>query len=235
MGIRPATRLKAVSRMRVATMSLSSSGALAIENVRTLPSASVSGGSMSVRMRYCPALKVKPTGFSNRKASVLSATSRRSTSLTSDVRMAALLSPVSAGRSRRAGRHRPAQHPSGFVQVALETDPRVRAIAERLVRRLAAAAQPRLIPVDRDPAAAVRDDLEGAFHMVGPVVCGRDRDVAHVKGNLPAGGKDLETGVLERVEILDQIARDCSSVKPPSGRYAPPTARVRARDRLGEP
>jgi len=39
-------------------------------------------------------------------------------------------------------------------------------------------------------------------------------NVAHVKGDLPAGGKDLETRVLERVEILDQIARDGTLVKP---------------------
>ena len=37
-------------------------------------------------------------------------------------------------RSRRAGRPRPAQRPSGFVQVALEANPRVRAVAERLLR-----------------------------------------------------------------------------------------------------
>src|SRR5262249_53929062 len=96
--------------------------------------------------------------------------------------------------------------PSGFVQVALEADLPVRAIAERLVRRLATAAEPRLIPVDRDRAAAFCDDLEWSLHMVGPVVLGRDRDVAHVKGNLPAGAKDLETRVQE-CETLDQIAR----------------------------
>jgi hypothetical protein len=54
-------RLKAESRMRVAIKRKSSSGALAIENVRTLPSASVSGGSTSVRSMYWPAWKVKAT------------------------------------------------------------------------------------------------------------------------------------------------------------------------------
>jgi hypothetical protein len=49
--------------MRVATMSVSSSGALATENVRTLPSASVSGGSRSVRVMNWPALKVNPSGL----------------------------------------------------------------------------------------------------------------------------------------------------------------------------
>src|SRR5437899_808733 len=64
--------------------------------------------------------------------------------------MAALLSRMvrqsvyraaQTSRSRRDGRHRRAQRPSRFVQVALEADPRVRAIAagtgelERLPRR----------------------------------------------------------------------------------------------------
>src|SRR5215469_2238248 len=48
-GIAFKDRLKAVSRMRVANISRSSNGALAIENVRTFPSESVSGGFTNVR------------------------------------------------------------------------------------------------------------------------------------------------------------------------------------------
>ena len=43
------TRLKAVSLIRVAIMRSFSKGALAIENVRELPSASISGGLSKVR------------------------------------------------------------------------------------------------------------------------------------------------------------------------------------------
>src|ERR1035441_8159168 len=49
------TRLNAVSRIRVATIRVSSSGPLAIENVRVFPSASVSWGSHKVISRDWPA------------------------------------------------------------------------------------------------------------------------------------------------------------------------------------
>jgi hypothetical protein len=57
-------RLKADSRIRVVIMISGSSGALAIENVRLLPLASVSGGSISANETYWPALNVNPVGFS---------------------------------------------------------------------------------------------------------------------------------------------------------------------------
>src|SRR5947207_6663865 len=194
--------------MRVATKRRSSSGALAIENVRMFPSASVSGGSMSVRLMYWPALKVKAPGFSNRKASVRSATSIRSRSFTREVRMAALLFPAADNRrgcmvcqkdyraaqttwSCRDWRHRRAQRPSRFIQVAFEADPRVRAIAEWLVRRLAAAAQPRLVSIDRDRAATFRDDLERSLNMVRSVVLRRDHDVAHLIPPVASGLRPL--------------------------------------------
>ena len=41
-----------------------------MENARSLPSASLSGGSGSLISTNCPALKVQPGGFSNRNASV---------------------------------------------------------------------------------------------------------------------------------------------------------------------
>src|ERR1044071_2820653 len=56
-------RLKAVSLIRVANRRYSSSGALAIENDLMLPSASVSGGSISVRSIYWPGLNWKPAGL----------------------------------------------------------------------------------------------------------------------------------------------------------------------------
>src|SRR5665213_571231 len=74
-------RLNAVSRIRVATIKVSSCGALAIKKLRTFPSESVSEGSSKVISRYWPALNVQPDGFSNRKAMVPSATSLRSFSL----------------------------------------------------------------------------------------------------------------------------------------------------------
>jgi hypothetical protein len=69
--------LKAVSRIRVATMRASSYGALAIENSRTLPSASVSTGLSSVMSIHCPGLKAKFAGFSNWKAMVRPAAEKR--------------------------------------------------------------------------------------------------------------------------------------------------------------
>ena len=69
------TRLNAVSRMRVATIRVSSWGALAMENDRTFPSASISEGSSKVMSRYWPDLNVQFDGFSNRNAVVPSATS----------------------------------------------------------------------------------------------------------------------------------------------------------------
>src|ERR1035441_2997776 len=75
------TRLNAVSRIRVATIRVSSSGPLAIENVRVFPSASVSGGSHRVISRDWPASNVQFDGFSKRNAVVRSATSCLLTSL----------------------------------------------------------------------------------------------------------------------------------------------------------
>src|SRR5579875_2504554 len=60
---------------------VSSWGALAMENPRTLPSASVSGGFSRVMSTNWPALNVQSRGRSNRKAIVASAISLRSTSL----------------------------------------------------------------------------------------------------------------------------------------------------------
>jgi hypothetical protein len=74
-GIFFSERLNAVSRMRVANISWSSNGALAMEKVRTFPSASVSGGFGNVRSADCPGLKSNPVGFSKWKAIVPSATS----------------------------------------------------------------------------------------------------------------------------------------------------------------
>src|SRR5439155_398844 len=117
--------------------------------------------------------------------------------------MAALLSRMvrqsvyraaQTSRSRRDGRHRRAQRPSRFVQVALEADPRVRAIAEWLLCRLAAAAQPRLVPIDRDRAPTFGDDLERSLNMVRPVVLGRDRDVAHLIPPAASGLRPCRSG-----------------------------------------
>jgi hypothetical protein len=51
-------RLKAVSRIRVVKTNSFSNGGLAMEKVRVLPSASVSGGSVSVTSANCPGLKL---------------------------------------------------------------------------------------------------------------------------------------------------------------------------------
>src|SRR5665213_3603798 len=75
------TRLNAVSRIRVATIRVSSLGPLAIEKLRTLPSESVSGGSSKVMSRYWPALNAQLAGRSKRKAIVPSAISCRLKSL----------------------------------------------------------------------------------------------------------------------------------------------------------
>src|ERR1017187_224379 len=56
-------RLKAVSRMRVMKTNLYAKGALAMENVRVFPSASVSGGAVRVTSANWPALKLNPDGF----------------------------------------------------------------------------------------------------------------------------------------------------------------------------
>src|SRR5262245_3441445 len=73
-GIALSTRLNAVSRMRVAITSSFSWGALAMEKVRALPLASVSGGSISDTFIDCPGLKAKPAGLAKWKAIVPSAT-----------------------------------------------------------------------------------------------------------------------------------------------------------------
>ena len=57
-------RLKAVSRIRVVNTNSFSNGGLAMEKVRVFPSASVSGGSVSVTSANCPALNLNPDGFS---------------------------------------------------------------------------------------------------------------------------------------------------------------------------
>src|ERR1017187_2441120 len=76
-GIVLNTCLNAVSRIRVATIRVSSLGPLAIEKLRTLPSESVSGGSSKVMSRYWPALNAQLVGRSKRKAIVPSAISCR--------------------------------------------------------------------------------------------------------------------------------------------------------------
>jgi len=70
-------RLNAVSRIRVVNTNSFSNGGLAMEKVRVFPSASVSGGTVSVTSANCPALKLNPEGFSKWKAIVPSATSTR--------------------------------------------------------------------------------------------------------------------------------------------------------------
>ncbi len=62
-GIAFSTRLNAVSRMRVATTSSPSCGALTIEKVRAFPLASVSGGSIRDTFIDCPAVNLNPTGL----------------------------------------------------------------------------------------------------------------------------------------------------------------------------
>src|ERR1017187_93223 len=76
-GITFNIRLNTVSRMRVATMTLFSYGALAIVNVRVFPSASVSEGARRVISIAWPASNVQPGGFSKWKAMVPSAISWR--------------------------------------------------------------------------------------------------------------------------------------------------------------
>ena len=61
-------RLKAVLRIRVATISLFSKGALAIEKPRVLPSASVSPGASSVIIHELARHQTSRAGFSNSKA-----------------------------------------------------------------------------------------------------------------------------------------------------------------------
>lgn len=68
------SRLKAVFLIRVATRGVCSSGVLAREKPRTLPSASVSMGLNNVMSTNWPALKVQSGGRSNRNAMVWSAT-----------------------------------------------------------------------------------------------------------------------------------------------------------------
>src|SRR5258708_7648018 len=57
------TGLNAVSRVGVATTSAPSCGALTIEKVRALPSASVSGGSIRDTFIDCPAVNLNPAGL----------------------------------------------------------------------------------------------------------------------------------------------------------------------------
>src|ERR1035437_9126322 len=80
-GIAFNTRLNAVLRIRVATIRVSSWGALAMENVRVFPSASVAAGLSKVMSRNWPALNVQFDGFSERNEVVSSATSALLTSL----------------------------------------------------------------------------------------------------------------------------------------------------------
>ncbi|HEX8879376.1 MAG TPA: hypothetical protein VF749_05065 [Candidatus Acidoferrum sp.] len=67
-GMVDKTRLKAVSRIRVTTTKEPSPGPLAMNKVLVFPSPSLSGGSSNVRSTACPALNVKPGGFSNSNA-----------------------------------------------------------------------------------------------------------------------------------------------------------------------
>ena len=54
-GIFPSTRLNAESRMRVAIISSRSCGAEAMVNGRLGPAASFSGGSIRLKIAFCPA------------------------------------------------------------------------------------------------------------------------------------------------------------------------------------
>jgi hypothetical protein len=78
-GMAGKTRLKAVYRIRVATIKNSSRGVPAIDKALVFPSPSLSGGSTKVTSTACRAWNVQPGGFSNSNATVRSATSRRLT------------------------------------------------------------------------------------------------------------------------------------------------------------
>src|SRR6185436_3874426 len=132
------------SRMRVATMSPFSYGALASENVRRALFGSA-GGSSSAKFADWPALKAKPAGFSKRNAVVPSATSSWPASATSWRAMSerADLGELAWRLVALAVLVVPVKLAGLFVEGQL-----VRAVAEWLVLRQAALEKPLLLAVD---------------------------------------------------------------------------------------
>src|SRR6185295_14882066 len=160
-------RLKPLpSRMRVSTASSSSNGALASENVRRMLLGSA-GGSSSVKLADWPGLKSNPAGFAKRNAMVPSASSSRPVKATS-------WRAMSEGTDFRELVRRlvalavlvvPVQLPRLLVEGEL-----VRAIAERLVLRKAAPAEPLLLAVDHVRGGFMGGALHDACHGDAPLV-----------------------------------------------------------------
>src|SRR5579884_512743 len=98
---------------------------------------------------------------------------------------------------------------SGFdVQIAFEACLFVCAVAERLVGRLPAAAQPGLVPVDRDLATAFGHDLDLAFDVIRTIVLGCDHHVGH---GPPPCVNEGSLRLLLRIPFLKTIPARCTS------------------------
>src|SRR5689334_12544315 len=165
-GPEPSRRLNAVSRIRLATISSGSCGAEAIVKVRVGPKPSNSDGSSSDQVAYWPASNAKPSGRANQKAIVRSATTSRRRRRVSCAGTGSTSERPDAGEVARdlvalAGVVVPVQ-----LAGLLALGELVRAVAERLVLRQAALAQPGFLAVDDDLRGLLRGALDDPGHCL---------------------------------------------------------------------
>src|SRR2546426_6480129 len=172
MGRAFSTRLKGVSRMRVAIASSPSKGALTMEKLRRLPLPSVSGGSISETFTDWPALKSKPGGLTKRKAIVPSATSSRPVSSESNraIDLSCARSSAVAPIRRSDPSTRSGGHGYGFVRldhpVKIETLKQRRLHHLEVRRDVEIARRVKAVVPDVEdlPVAVVAARIVGLFH-----------------------------------------------------------------------
>src|SRR5262245_2216239 len=204
------------SRMRVVITSSLSCGALASENVRRTLFGSA-GGSIRTKLADWPALKVKPAGFSKRNAVVPSATSSWPASVTSCramseradfrelvrrlVALAVFVVPIELARL--------------FVEGEL-----VRAVAERLVLRQPAAAEPLLLAVDHVCLGLVFGALYDACHAGSPVASSIGWRGAPRRSRQPrAVASDGSVQMIQQCPDPRHLANAGMGAKPKAGRH----------------
>src|SRR5262249_38690401 len=155
-------RLNAVSRIRVAIISSGSCGAEAKVKVRVGPNPSNSLASSSVSCPFWPARYSKPCGRTNQKPIVPSATSslrnKRVSCCTARLESTDAMEAI-LGFMTLAGIVVPVELVRRFAPRQL-----VRAVAERLVLRQAAPAQPHFLAVERVLSGFLRGAFDQSCH-----------------------------------------------------------------------
>src|SRR2546427_9958250 len=84
----------------------------------------------------------------------------------------------------------------------------MRAVAERLVRRLAASAEPGLVSVESDLPTALGHDLEASFDVVRTIILRLDDDFVHIvlRGSFHARAHVIRSYAFARLQAHAPLA-----------------------------